>query len=1422
MVQYCYDGYGREYDCSNGLSYGARIGIGIGIAVLVLAVVLLISYLRRRKLRQQFAKFRPPALPFANNNNNQENPSNPYANNPPPPQTEPYYVNQNQNQNQNMGQNANWGNNQYGNNTPAPAKTYQPSMAGQYTGSRNDVNNGGGQGQGEQEQGYEWEQAREEERLARNQGLSPPGYDLSARPNQEDSSAYVPPPGQPPMSKRAMSGTFIDIHDMYQSAYTTTPPDPYRSSPIAVSARQPYSGAFSPPPSAPIGNGFAPARSGQSNYNQYPSAQQNTRTPPNRYVPSSYAQQHQQLAPARHKGTLAPGKIVRVGESSVRIERYLSEGGYAHVYLTSSEKPIYPAKQGDQQGSKGYTEHCLKRIAFQDEAVWTDVEKEIAKALPPNDHLTQYLGSAHNRLPNGGYEVFILMEFCAGGGIIDLLNKRLRDRLKEIEILNMFTDVCEAVAAMHALSQPLLHRDLKIENVLSQPTALPPSPERPSALIFKLCDFGSTTFPALRPPSSKLEVDSLSLDLNKHTTLQYRSPEMVEPMLGWAVGLPSDVWALGVLLYKLCYYTTPFEEHGTLAIVNAKYTFPQYPVYSPRLQHLVAAMLVEQPLRRPTVFEVLKTAHQMSGTRPEVAYPSPSRSIPAYAKTGRPDPPKPSTSSSNLLDFTSPTFSGDDSRIPPPALLPTVQPGRRGRPNRESSRNQLPADKIQPPTMSQLPTKPQFVVKPEAPAWSPPSVMPQLPAMPQPSTEPPSPAMSQPPKMPQARMIATEQSSSTAKFRSTATPRLLIPGSQGSRQQPSAPAQSQKFDAFGMPSMPPAPSTVIEGFGDSFGVRASKFGSTLQRPSLEIGYSNRKASRSSNSSPRRNIVSPESASKQSATSFDAPRTISPAPHPKRTPDPSSSIPDGEINFETRFPSIESIPTEDSSSSPPPPRDPSTSSLPSDPPRDLISPITSRSNSRPSGVRQTSMIGSLTGGEPLKARQVLSGANKPSGAPQPHSTHVTGTAFTAKRDGILSPSTLESNAGYFDAVGAKLGEAASLAAVQSPMPQDLLTGEESGELLMPSMRPAISSAPSTRGSRLMPPAPSQTMASPSPAVPAAASASTRPLLPQMNSSRPDVSLTLKETSSSHLRFEKESQREEQEESSDEEAGPEDASSVNRRPVSPARRDSTSNVATLPHSTQRSSAFEATRDKPDILPVRLRVKSATTSLPIDESGPRPAPHRLLTNERIRPQSMYVSSPSASTRALLSASPANASPPLRSTPERPSHSRKGSTTDMVTRFESLRSPVNPASVELNATLNGAAKKPSVAVKPAALRKSSSVMTASSILPQKPTSPPRVAPNPADHSQTVESDQSLRSSSRRSVPATKSSPTTKPDISVSPTSVGLDGFDTTDTVHSNQQHALARESPEKQQSVNLLIQRWNNQGGLEKSAQSRSRRVP
>lgn len=49
-----------------------------------------------------------------------------------------------------------------------------------------------------------------------------------------------------------------------------------------------------------------------------------------------------------------------------------------------------------------------------------------------------------------------------GGGIIDMMNRRLRERLTEGEILQIFVDVCEGLAAMHNLQPALLHRDLKV------------------------------------------------------------------------------------------------------------------------------------------------------------------------------------------------------------------------------------------------------------------------------------------------------------------------------------------------------------------------------------------------------------------------------------------------------------------------------------------------------------------------------------------------------------------------------------------------------------------------------------------------------------------------------------------------------------------------------------------------------------------------------------------------------------------------------------------------------------------------------------------------------------------------------------------------------------------------------------------------
>ncbi|KAJ7084744.1 hypothetical protein C8R43DRAFT_317737 [Mycena crocata] len=303
---------------------------------------------------------------------------------------------------------------------------------------------------------------------------------------------------------------------------------------------------------------------------------------------------------ASQPGTLVPGQSISVNKYTVQVERYLSQGGFAHVYLVRTATPVYNT-----------THHVLKRIAVANDAMLTEVKKEvdIMRLLKGHPNIVHLIDAAWHRMPNGMYEVFILMEFCPGGGIIDMMNRRLRERLTEAEILQIFTDVCEGVAYMHNSRPALLHRDLKVENILQS-----------TATSFKLCDFGSATTVASRPPATTQEIRALEADLNRHTTLQYRAPEMVDPYLRRAVDEKSDVWALGVLLYKLCYYTTPFEEHGPLAILNVQYRIPPYPVYSTQMNSLIGSMLREHGNQRPSVFELLSLVHRLRGTKSQFTY----------------------------------------------------------------------------------------------------------------------------------------------------------------------------------------------------------------------------------------------------------------------------------------------------------------------------------------------------------------------------------------------------------------------------------------------------------------------------------------------------------------------------------------------------------------------------------------------------------------------------------------------------------------------------------------------------------------------------------------------------------------------------------------------------------------------------------
>lgn len=86
-------------------------------------------------------------------------------------------------------------------------------------------------------------------------------------------------------------------------------------------------------------------------------------------------------------------------------------------------------------------------------------------------------------------------------------------------------------------------------------------------------------------------------------TPYYLSPELCQ---GLAYDNKSDVWALGVILYELCMYETPFQ--GGLMIIVMKICKADYaPIpdyYSDDLKELISKLLSKNPEDRPSCQDI--------------------------------------------------------------------------------------------------------------------------------------------------------------------------------------------------------------------------------------------------------------------------------------------------------------------------------------------------------------------------------------------------------------------------------------------------------------------------------------------------------------------------------------------------------------------------------------------------------------------------------------------------------------------------------------------------------------------------------------------------------------------------------------------------------------------------------------------------
>eukprot|EP00916_Digyalum_oweni_P012658 GHVL01020884.1.p1 GENE.GHVL01020884.1~~GHVL01020884.1.p1 ORF type:complete len:751 (-),score=101.40 GHVL01020884.1:28-2280(-) len=287
--------------------------------------------------------------------------------------------------------------------------------------------------------------------------------------------------------------------------------------------------------------------------------------------------------------------VPKLPQPSQMEHQYKAKRHYDFGRLVASEERTLSEKETvsvyQVRDIQNGNEYAMKRIICRERQAFQITKREAVKMLPlKHDNIVTLHNWKCNVIDGGrSREILLLMEMCNDPPLF-----MLDYPISETVFLQILKQISCGIEYLHQLKPPLIHRNLKITNILCK------------SGIYKICDFKASTNEIFdKKNCTRDELLGLQDEIEKSTTMIYRPPEMADLYSKYFIGQPADIWMLGCIVYQLVYEKHPFEA-GVLAITNGTYTIPydSRNWVNTRVVPLIHWMLTVDPNKRPTAEDI--------------------------------------------------------------------------------------------------------------------------------------------------------------------------------------------------------------------------------------------------------------------------------------------------------------------------------------------------------------------------------------------------------------------------------------------------------------------------------------------------------------------------------------------------------------------------------------------------------------------------------------------------------------------------------------------------------------------------------------------------------------------------------------------------------------------------------------------------